>query len=152
MTGTAGGFVTGTALALIIAAAAPAEEVRYTTHIRAVFERQCAGCHGGDAPEYGDFKKDKEKYARQLKGPKMDSYAHLIFFTGWPDTGALMRRLDDGKGAKDGKAGNMYQYLGADDAERQKNLKLFKDWVGTWTLKRFPDLTKEELSGIAVNY
>ncbi len=43
----------------------------------------------------------------------MYTYADLIFFIGWPDTGAIMRRLDDGKGAKDGKPGNMYQRLGA---------------------------------------
>lgn len=63
-----------------------------------------------------------------------------------------MRRLDDGKGAKDGKAGNMHQHLGPDDAERQKNLKLFKAWVGNWTHRRFPDLTKEDLAGIVVKY
>ena len=37
----------------------------------------------------------------------MDTYADLIFFVGWPDTGALMRRLDDGKTAADGKPGNV---------------------------------------------
>lgn len=129
-----------------------AGDVRYTTDIKAVFDRQCSMCHGAGSPEYGDFKKDKEKFSKLFKGPKMDSYAHLVFFTGWPDTGALMRRLDDGKGSKDGKAGNMYKHLGSDDAERLKNLKLFKDWVGNWTLKRFPDLTKEELAGISVKY
>ena len=132
--------------------AAYAEDVRYTTHIKQVFDQQCAGCHGGDAPEYEDFKKDKEKYTKMFKGPKMDSYAHLVQFTGWPDTGALMRRLDDGKNTKDNKPGNMYQNLGADEQGRQKNLKLFRDWVGNWTLKRFPDLTKEDLSGIQVKY
>ena len=142
----------GIALALLLAPAVRAEDVRYATHIKALFDRQCAGCHGGDAPEYGDFKRDKEQFTQQYKGPKMDSYAHLVFFTGWPDTGALMRRLDDGKGKKDGKAGNMYQHLGQDDGERQKNLKLFKAWVGNWTLKRFPDLTKDDLAGIEVKY
>jgi hypothetical protein len=139
-------------MVLLAAASAPADDVRYTTHIKSVFDRQCAGCHGGDAPEYGDFKKNAEMCVKEFKGPKMDSYAHLIFFAGWPDTGALMRRLDDGKSKKDGKPGNMYQFLGADEAERQKNLKLFKDWIGTWTLKRFPDLTMEELAGISVKY
>lgn len=42
------------------------------------------------------------------------------------NTGAMMRRLDDGKGAKDGKPGNMYQHLGGTEEERQKNLALFK--------------------------
>ncbi|MCK7501111.1 MAG: hypothetical protein MZW92_71545 [Comamonadaceae bacterium] len=53
-----------------------------------------------------------------------------------------MRRLDDGKNTKDGKPGNMLQYLGASDEERLKNLGLFKAWVGNWTLKRWPEITK----------
>ena len=44
-----------------------------------------------------------------LKGPKMDSYKNLIIMVNGTDSGALMRRLDDGKSAKDGKPGNMYQ-------------------------------------------
>lgn len=146
-------FWIGAALLLLFTVSTDAAgDVRCTTDIKAVFDRQCSMCHGAGSPEYGDFKKDKEKFSKLFKGPKMDSYAHLVFFTGRPDTGALMRRLDDGKGAKDGKAGNMYRYLGSDDAERQKNLIIFKDWVGNWTLKRFPDITKEELAGITVKY
>jgi hypothetical protein len=82
----------------------------------------------------------------------MDTYSHLIFYTAWRDTGALMRRLDAGTNTKDGKPGNMYQYLGDTEEERQKNLKLFKEWVGYWTLKRWPEITKEELSKIRVKY
>ena len=63
-----------------------------------------------------------------------------------------MRRLDDGKASKDGKAGNMYQHLGATEEERQKNLGQFKAWVGNWSLKRLPELTKEDLNGIKVKY
>lgn len=136
-------------------AAVPArgsEEVRYSIHIRPVFEQKCAPCHGGGAPEYGDFNKDPERYKKIPQGPRMDDHAHLVHFTGWPDTGALMRRLDDGKGTRGGKPGNMYPYLGADEAERQANLGLFKAWVGHWTLKRFPQLTKEDLAGIKVKY
>lgn len=139
-------------LAVLAAGAAAAEDVRYTAHIKPVFDKQCAACHGADAPEYGDFKKDKEKFKAAAKGPKMDSYPHLIYYVGWPDTGAVMRRLDDGKHTKDGKPGNMYQYLGADEAERQQNLKIFKEWVGNWSAKRFPDLTKEDLAGMKVKY
>lgn len=137
---------------LLAAAAANADEVRYTTHIKKLFDEKCASCHGGTAPEHGDFKKDKEGYAKQGLGPKMDSYAHLASYVGWPDSGAIMRRLDDGKSTKDGKPGNMYAYLGGNDEERQQNLGLFKAWVGTWTLKRFPELTKEELAGMTVKY
>ncbi|MRR36663.1 cytochrome C, partial [bacterium] len=70
----------------------------------------------------------------------------------WPDTGALMRRLDDGKNAKEGKPGNMYKHLGTTEEERQKNLALFKAWVGNWNLKKWPEVTKEELDGVKVKY
>ena len=65
-----------------------------------------------------------------------------------------MRRLDDGKNTKDGKPGNMYLYLGATDAERQKNLTLFKEWIGkdAWTHKRKDTITKEELARIKAKY
>jgi len=70
-----------------------------------------------------------------------------------------MRRLDDGKNAG-GKPGNMYQFLGATEEERQKNLGLFKAWVGpdAWVLNRFkargdvPAITKEQLEKIQVKY
>ncbi|MDH3414137.1 MAG: cytochrome C, partial [Gammaproteobacteria bacterium] len=84
----------------------------------------------------------------------------LIYFIGWPDTGAIMRRLDDGTNTKDGKAGNMYQYLGSTDAERKRNFALFKSWVGddAWRLNRWkargdvPGITKEQLNQIKVKY
>jgi hypothetical protein len=71
-----------------------------------------------------------------------------------------MRRLDDGKATADGKAGNMYENLGDDDEERQRNLKLFKAWVGqdAWNMKRWnargdvPGITKEELSRLKLKY
>jgi len=128
------------------------EEITYRRHIKPVFDANCIGCHGADSPEHPEFKENQKKYADMLKGPKMDSYAHLIFFVGWPDTGAVMRRLDDGKNTKDGKPGNMYQYIGATEEERQKNLKLFKEWVGNWTLKRWREISKEELDAIKVRY
>jgi hypothetical protein len=94
-----------------------------------------------------------------MKGPRMDSYADMIMLVGWPDTGAVMRRLDDGANAG-GKPGNMYQFLGASEEERQKNLQIFKAWVGLegWILKRWgargnvPAVTKEELDKIQVKY
>ena len=53
---------------------------------------------------------------------------------------------------KDGKPGNMNKDLGKTDAEIAKNLALFKAWVGNWTLKRWKEITKEELGGIKVPY
>jgi hypothetical protein len=71
-----------------------------------------------------------------------------------------MRRLDDGSNSAERKPGNMYQYLGTTDAERQANLKLFKAWVGAdaWMLKRWeksgevPAITKEELGRMRAKY
>ena len=129
------------------------EEVTYRKHIKPLFEAKCGMCHGADAaPEYYAFKEEQAKWMSQGKGMRMDTYSHLVFYTAWPDTGALMRRLNDGKGAKDGKPGNMYKYLGGTEEERQQNLKLFKDWVGNWTLKRWKEISKEEMDGIKVKY
>ena len=138
---------------LVVASVSGAEDVTYTSHIKPLIEERCADCHGkGAAPDYHAFKKEKERWVSAGQGMRLDTYPHLIFFTGWPDTGSLMRRLDDGKSAKTGKPGNMYEHLGSTEEERQRNLKIFKDWVGTWVVKRWPDVTKDELNGIKVRY
>ena len=139
-------------LALALPFGAQAEEVKYTTHIKQIVDAKCIGCHGSDSPEYPAFKADKKKFEEVSKGPRMDSHTYLIYYIGWPDNGAMMRRLDDGKSTKEGKAGNMYQYLGSTDEERQKNLALFKEWVGNWNLKRWADVTKEDMNGLKVKY
>jgi hypothetical protein len=55
--------------------------------------------------------------------PRLDTYPFFMNHVVWPETGAIMRRLDDGKGAgAGGKPGNMYVFLGGDDTERAKNL------------------------------
>lgn len=150
------------AIGLTVALSAPsiAQEVTYRKNIRPLMQERCLGCHGAGSPYLGDFMENEKKFRAEMKGPRMDTYADLIFFAGWPDTGALMRRLDDGKSAQDGKPGNMYQHLGATDDERQKNLALFKAWIGPggWTLKRWnargavPGITREELDNIKVKY
>ena len=134
------------AVSVLFASVAYATEATYREHIKPIFDAQCSGCHGESAPEYKAFKLDKEKWLAEGVGPRMDSYTYLVYFTGWPDTGALMRRLDDTK------PGNMYEHLGDNEEERQQNLALFKSWVGGWTLKRFKDLTIEELAAIKVTY
>lgn len=127
------------------------KETTYRNDIKPIFDAKCAVCHGADAPEHPVFKLEKEQWLAKMKGPRMDTYSTLIYHIGWPDTGAVMRRLDDGKNAKDGKPGNMYQYLGATEEERQKNLDIFKAWVGNWTLKKSPEATKEDLDKIKSN-
>ena len=138
-------------MAFIWAVQAEAAEVTWQKDIKPIFDRQCAGCHGADSPEYEEFMKDKKKWIDKSTGMRMDSYSLLISFVGWPESGALMRRLDDGSKA-DKKAGNMYENLGATEAERKANLEKFKGWVGNWNLKRAKDVTKEELSSLKVKY
>jgi len=140
------------AMVILWAVQAQAAEVTWQKEIKPLFEKRCAGCHGADSPELGEFKKDKKKWTDRGIGMRMDSYSHLITFIGWPDSGALMRRLDDGSGKADKKPGNMYQHLGANEAERHANLEVVKAWVGNWNLKRWKDVTKEELSALKVVY
>jgi len=136
-----------------------AADVTYRKDIRPMWEQKCSVCHGAGSPYLGDFEADKKKFEAAFKGPRMDTYADLISFIGWPDTGAIMRRLDDGK-TTGGKPGNMYQYLGGAEEERQKNLNLFKEWVGkdAWKLNRWkakgdvPAITKEDVDKIKVKY
>jgi hypothetical protein len=140
-------------LFLVAASVSQADEITYTKHIQPLIAAHCADCHGKDAaPDYYAFKQEKEKWLAAGQGMRLDTYPHLIFFTAWPDTGSLMRRLDDGKGVSAGKPGNMYRHLGSTEEERQRNLQIFKEWVGSWVVKRWPEVTKEELNGIKVRY
>lgn len=127
-----------------------AQSATYATDIEPLFKARCIACHGANAPLIQDFEKDKEKYTKQMKGPRMDRYQLMVEFVSGGDAGAIMRRLDDGKSTKDGKPGNMYQYLGGDGAERAKHLQTFKRWVGNWTLKRKAELTAADRKGFLV--
>jgi mono/diheme cytochrome c family protein len=148
-------------LLLLGAGAAVADDVTYRGQIAPLWQSKCIACHGDTSPERADFLLDEKGYAAKSKGPRMDSYERFIAFIAWPDTGALMRRLDDGNGTHaGGKAGNMHQYLGATDGERAANLKLVKAWVGNgaWNLNRWqqrgdvPAVTKAQMEKILVKY
>ena len=80
----------------------------------------------------------------------MDNYTLISSFVVWPDTGSLMRNLDDGINTDNGKPGKMYVRLGESEQERKMNLKLFKSWVGQWTLKDWSEITKEEMGRITL--
>jgi len=143
-----------------VSIACAAADVTYRKDIRPLWEARCASCHGANAPYLGEFEENKKKFEAEFKGPRMDTYADMLFYIGWPDTGALMRRLDDGKSAAGGKPGNMYAYLGKTDEERQKNLNLFKEWIGkeAWKFNRWmargdvPAITKEDMDRIKAKY
>lgn len=138
-----------------------AQDITYRTHIAPLWQSQCAACHGPNSPERAEFLLDEKGYAAKSQGPRMDSYERFIGFIAWPDTGALMRRLDDGSSPHaGGKPGNMNQYLGATDAKRAENLKLIKAWVGpgAWNLNRWeargdvPAVSKAQMEKIAIKY
>ncbi len=126
----------------------PANKVTYDNTIRHLIDKHCSECHGNDAPPAAEFKADREKYKKDHLGPRMDTYENLMVTVNGACTGAVMRRLDDGAYTEDGKPGNMYKYLGKDDAQRTANLALFKSWIGSWNLKRAKDITEEERKGV----
>jgi mono/diheme cytochrome c family protein len=122
--------------------------VTYDNTIRHLIDEHCSQCHGIDAPTAAEFKADRERYKKDNLGPRMDTYDNLMVTVNGGCTGAVMRRLDDGANTEDGKPGNMYKYLGKDDAQRTANLALFKNWIGIWNLKRAKDITEEERKGV----
>lgn len=143
---------------LTVAALAQAAEPTWRADIAPIVAGKCAACHGAESPVQAEWKLlDEAK--RKVTGPRMDTYHDFMNFVVWPDTGALMRRLDDGA-STGGKPGNMYQYLGANDEERAKNLKTIKAWLGegAWNLNRFkakgevPGISKEQLEKIKAKY
>lgn len=122
-----------------------AGERTWRQDIKPMVETLCLACHGPEAPEYNDWLLLGEK--RKTVGPRMDTYPHFMSYVVWPATGAMMRRLDDGRSG--GKPGNMYEYLGSSEEERAGNLRLIKEWLGegAWNLNRWQ--TRQEVIGIS---
>jgi hypothetical protein len=135
-----------TAIFCLATGFAYAQDVRYNADIKPIFDAKCAGsCHADGALEYEAWKKDSAKLKENMVGMKMDTFRSITDFVLWPNTGALMRRIDNGQNTKDGKPGNMFEYLGDTPEEREKNLAVFKKWVPVWSLGRLNDLTKEQI-------
>ena len=141
-----------------VASTAGARELTWRKDIQPLVAARCVSCHGPSAPDYMEWGLLDEKRRLQT-GMRMDTYLHFLGFVVWPDAGAQVRRLDDGK-VSGGKPGNMYVYLGDNDAERAKNLKLIKDWMGedAWNPNRWrargdvSAVTKEQLEKIKAKY
>jgi mono/diheme cytochrome c family protein len=144
--------------AACLATAAGAQDVTWRTDVGPIVAAKCGACHGASAPEYNDWMAMGDE-KRAKVGPRMDTYPHFMSYVVWPATGAMMRRLDDGKAAG-GKPGNMYMFLGANDDERAKNLATIKGWLGegAWNTNRWkargevPGVTKDQLEKIKAKY
>jgi hypothetical protein len=134
--------VVAAAAALAFAAGVQAE-VTYENSVKKVIGERCLNCHGKGAPSMEEFKKDQAGFKKKMKGPSLATYPDVMVMVNGSDTGAIMRRLDDGA-----KKGNMYNYLGKNDADRAKNHAVFKEWVGGWTLKKKKEITEAELKAI----
>ncbi len=149
-----------TALCALLTTPALAQDVTYRKDIAPLVKAQCAECHGATSPSLSEFKLDEEKYTKAKEGPRTDTYEHIVTLIAYPDTGALMRRLDDGSNTPNKKPGNMYKHLGDSEPERVKNLATIKAWVGEggWNLNRWsargdvPAVTKEQLNKLQLKY
>ncbi len=147
-----------TLCALLLAGSAGSQS--YRANIQPFIKAQCAECHGSDSPSLAEFNLDQEKFKKEKQGPRTDTYENLLQIIAYPDSGAFMRRVDDGTHTNDKKPGNMYKHLGETDAERVANLNMLKAWVGegAWNLNRWaargdvPGITKEQLDKIKVKY
>jgi len=137
---------------------ASAQDLTWRTDIQPIIAAKCGACHGADQPGFAEW--DVQRVKDKNLAPRLDTYAYFMNHVVWPETGAVMRRLDDGKGSPGGRPGNMYEFLGTDDAERAKNLRTLKAWLGegAWNLNRWkkrgdtPAISKEQLERIKAKY
>jgi hypothetical protein len=152
-----------TAACAAFALPAMAADVSYRADVAPLLKAQCAECHfaAAGAPTLQEFDLAKEKFTKDKTGPRLDTYETLVALIAYPDSGAFMRRLDDGTSQyAGGKPGNMYKYLGETDAERAKNLATLKAWLGqgVWNLNRWkargdvPAVTKEQVDKLVLKY
>ena len=98
---------------LLVGNAANAQS--YRSHVQPMIKVQCAECHGAEAPTLAEFKLNEEKYKKEKLGPRTDTYENLLQIVVYPDSGAFMRRVDDGTHTADKKPGNMYKHLGENE-------------------------------------
>jgi hypothetical protein len=142
-----------------LSASAASQDLTWRKDIQPMIKENCGACHGANSPSYEDWNLDRKNFEAKKIGPRMDNYTDFMRHVVWPATGAMQRRLDDGKNA-DGKPGNMFKYLGETDQDRERNLEKLKTWLGegAWNLNRWeargnvPAVTKEQLDKIKARY
>ncbi len=135
-------------------------DVTYRNDVRPLLKNLCGECHGDTSPTLAEFNLNNEYYKKEKLGPRLVSYEELLQFVVYPETGALMRRLDDGTNRADRAPGNMHKHLGETDAERASNFRMLKSWIGEdgWNLNRWkaadnlPAVTKEQMNKLQLKY
>lgn len=88
-------------LFLGLTASSSAQELTWRKDIQPIIAAKCGGCHGAGQPEFSEWMVQREN--NKSLSPRMDTYAHFMNYVIWPATGAMMRRLDDGKDMFDEK-------------------------------------------------
>ena len=104
------------------------EAITYEADVKEIIANNCLTCHGDASPL------------------PLHDYESLMVFVNGDSAGAFMRSLDNGENREDVEPGNMYEYLGESDEEREANLAVLKEWVGNWTVEDKP--SEEELKSI----
>jgi len=151
-------MVVALSVLVVVAGAAEAQELTWRKDIQPIIAAKCAACHGANLPGFAEW--NVQRVNDKNLAPQLVTYAYFMNHVIWPETGAIMRRLDDAKASPGGKPGNMYVYLGSSDAERAKNLQTIKAWLGegAWNLNRWqkrgdtPAISKEQLDKIKAKY
>jgi len=141
-----------------IITSASAQELTWRKDIEPIITAKCGACHSAKQPGFADW--NVQRVSDKNLAPQLVTYAYFMNHVVWPETGAIMRRLDDAKATPGGKPGNMYAFLGSSDAERAKNLQTIKAWLGegAWNLNRWqkrgdtPAISKEQLDKIKATY
>lgn len=128
-------FILTETVSSVYLSASCSNNITYEKDIKSIINDKCIDCHANNHPTLSEFRKDIEGYRKNNIGVRLDTYKNLIVFVTGDDMGSLMRKLDNGENTEDGNPGQMYEYLGDDDIEREKNLKIFKDWICAWVLK-----------------
>jgi len=67
-------------------------------------------------------------------------------------SGAVIRRLDDGRIRKTGSQGTCTSISAPPMKNGRQISPCSKDWIGTWNLKKWPDVTEEEMNGLRMDY
>lgn len=135
-------------------------DVTYRNDVKPFLNVSCGECHGDSSPALAEFKLDSESYKKEKQGPRFNTYESLLQIIAYPDSGAFMRRLDDGTMSADRKPGNMHKHLGETESERAANLTMLKAWVGAgaWNLNRWktesgvPGISKEQMNKLQLTY